>query len=360
MFQPGHVVRGIDFSDDPLLQGRMFSYLDTQINRHGGPNFEQLPINAPVVPIHNNNRDGAGQMLIHANMYPYSPNSFSVLKQANKNRGRGFFTSPSRRVSGPLTRSKSSTFEDHFTQPRLFFNSLNPTEQQFLINAISFETSQLKNDAVKQNVLTRFNQIDNSIAQKLADVLGMPAPGPDPRFYHDNTTIGVSAVDSPLKSIAGFKVAYLTTSASASSGLELKTSFTKDNITLVVVAEKLVPGVDATYSVTDATGFDGLIIGNGASALLSNNYGPATGAWYPAGRPSQIVLDAYRYGKPVGIANGEEFASLVPDLASHIAGPGVYVYGQAGATGTVSDLAAAMKNGLRHFKFLDRFAAHGL
>jgi catalase len=66
-FQPGHIVRGIDFTEDPLLQGRIFSYLDTQINRHGGPNFEQLPINRPIVPIHNNNRDGAGQNFIHKN-----------------------------------------------------------------------------------------------------------------------------------------------------------------------------------------------------------------------------------------------------------------------------------------------------
>ena len=69
-FQPGHIVRGIDFTEDPLLQGRIFSYLDTQLNRHGGPNFEQLPINRPVIPIHNNNRDGAGQNLIHQNIHP--------------------------------------------------------------------------------------------------------------------------------------------------------------------------------------------------------------------------------------------------------------------------------------------------
>lgn len=70
MFQPGHIVRGIDFSEDPLLQGRLFSYLDTQLNRNGGPNFEQLPINMPRVPFHNNNRDGAGQVYIHKNKYP--------------------------------------------------------------------------------------------------------------------------------------------------------------------------------------------------------------------------------------------------------------------------------------------------
>jgi catalase len=70
MFQPGHIVHGIDFSEDPLLQGRLFSYLDTQLNRNGGPNFEQLPINMPRVPIHNNNRDGASQGFIHTNKYP--------------------------------------------------------------------------------------------------------------------------------------------------------------------------------------------------------------------------------------------------------------------------------------------------
>ena len=70
MFQPGHVVRGVDFTEDPLLQGRLFSYLDTQLNRHGGPNFEQLPINMPRAPIHNNNRDGAGQGFIHRNIHP--------------------------------------------------------------------------------------------------------------------------------------------------------------------------------------------------------------------------------------------------------------------------------------------------
>lgn len=77
MFQPGHIVRGIDFTEDPLLQGRVFSYLDTQLNRHGGPNFEQLPINRPVSPIHNNNRDGAGQNFIHRNIAPCKSSSLS-------------------------------------------------------------------------------------------------------------------------------------------------------------------------------------------------------------------------------------------------------------------------------------------
>ncbi|RFN52619.1 catalase, partial [Fusarium flagelliforme] len=104
MFQPGHIVRGIDFTDDPLLQGRIFSYLDTQLNRHGGPNFEQLPINRPLSPIHNNNRDGAGQNFIHKNTAAYTPNTLNngYPAQANQTQGKGFFTAPGRKVSGNL------------------------------------------------------------------------------------------------------------------------------------------------------------------------------------------------------------------------------------------------------------------
>ncbi|KAJ4304333.1 hypothetical protein N0V88_001946 [Collariella sp. IMI 366227] len=147
MFQPGHIVRGIDFSEDPLLQGRLFSYLDTQLNRHGGPNFEQLPINMPRTPIHNNNRDGAGQGFIHKNASSKLPAP------------RAEASSPPRpRRRRALVRALSPTFDDHWSQPRLFYNSLTPVEQQFLINAIRFETSHVKSATVKQNVLTQLNR----------------------------------------------------------------------------------------------------------------------------------------------------------------------------------------------------------
>lgn len=165
MFQPGHIVRGIDFTDDPLLQGRIFSYLDTQLNRHGGPNFEQLPINRPIVPVHNNNRDGAAQQYIPLNTAAYSPNALNdaAPKQANQTVGRGFFTAPGRTVSGHLVREVSSTFSDVWSQPRLFYNSLIPVEQQFLINAIRFETSQLTSSVVKSNVLIQLNRVSHDL-----------------------------------------------------------------------------------------------------------------------------------------------------------------------------------------------------
>ncbi|KAH8156162.1 hypothetical protein CIB48_g12086 [Xylaria polymorpha] len=276
MFQPGHIVRGVDFTEDPLLQGRIFSYLDTQINRHGGPNFEQLPINRPVVPIHNNNRDGAGQNLIHKNTAAYSPNTLNggFPQQANQTVGRGFFTAPSRTAKGNLVRGLPSSFDDHWSQPRLFYNSLEPVEQQFLINAIRFETSHLQSTAVKENVLQQLNKISNDVAVRVAAALGLDAPKPDPTFYHDNTTAGISITNTTLPTVATLKAK------------QLKEGLTASGLVPTIVAERLASGVDKTYSAADATDFDAVVIVSGADAagvfdLTRNSLSPL----YPPMRP---------------------------------------------------------------------------
>lgn len=395
-FQPAHIVRGVDFSDDPLLQGRIFSYLDTQLNRHGGPNFEQLPINLPRIPVHNNNRDGAGkflsyhsfartvaltsltgQMWIHGNTAAYSPNTVNggSPKQATQQQGRGFFTAPKRSVGGNLVRNVASTFkQDYWSQPRLFLNSLLPHEQQFLINAIRFETAHLKSETVKKNVLEQLNKISNEVATQVAKVLGLAAPAPDSKFYHDKKTASVSTFANKLLSLKGLKVGYLTTATSASSAADIKASLAKEGVALVVVAEYLATGVDMTYSSADATAFDGIIVAAGALKLFSNSPNAAS-TLYPAGRPMQVLTDSYRYGKPVGFLG--DASSVLPQ--SPIAqGPGVYTQGSgamakgqlynslfrrasnstAGANSTttgVTDMAEALKEGLRTFRFLDRF-----
>lgn len=301
MFQPGHIVRGIDFTDDPLLQGRIFSYLDTQLNRNGGPNFEQLPINRPIVPIHNNNRDGAGQMYIHLNTAAYTPNTLNngSPKQANQTVGNGFFTAPGRTVSGNLVRSVSSTFADVWSQPRLFYNSLLPTEQQFLINAMRFEVSHLTSQTVKNNVIVQLNRVDNDLAKRVAKVVGVADPSPDPRYYNNNSTAFVSIFNETLMKADGLKIGYLTTTTSnhSSQASSLKSSFATSNVDLVVVAETLSNGIDMTYSAADASGFDGIIVGDGTESLFTGAGLPST---YPAGRPEQIVQSGYRWGKPMG------------------------------------------------------------
>ncbi|KAI0506778.1 catalase [Xylaria bambusicola] len=356
MFQPGHIVRGIDFTEDPLLQGRIFSYLDTQINRHGGPNFEQLPINRPVIPIHNNNRDGAGQNLIHKNTAAYSPNTLNggFPQQANQTSGRGFFTAPSRTVSGNLVRGLSSTFNDHWSQPRLFYNSLEPIEQQFLINAIRFETSNLQSTSVKENVLRQLNRVSNDVAVRVASALGMKAPAPDSKYYHDNTTAGLSITKDKLPTIATLKVGILASIASNSSALnqanQLKQRFTADGLTATIVAERLTSGVDKTYSAADATDFDALVVAAGADTAGIFDI-TSSSPFYPPMRPLQIATSAFLFGKPVAYFGGSSPSQMLRagGFSSDVSA-GVFV------GGNLDEMVKAVEDGLRTFKFTSRFA----
>ncbi|KAL2133394.1 hypothetical protein VTI74DRAFT_2437 [Chaetomium olivicolor] len=352
MFQPGHIVRGIDFSEDPLLQGRLFSYLDTQLNRHGGPNFEQLPINMPRIPIHNNNRDGAGQGFIHTNIYPYTPNTLNkgFPLQANQTNGRGFFTAPGRAATGDLVRALSPTFDDHWSQPRLFYNSLTPVEQQFLINAIRFETSHIKSTTVKHNVIAQLNRVSHDIAVRVAQALGLETPAPDGRFYHNNVTAGISIFNNgtlpTIKTLRIGVLASVNVEASLLQAGQLKESFAKDGVVVTVVGETLGQAVDQTYSAADATGFDGVVVADGAEGLFEA--GGKGSPLYPAGRPGQVVVDAYRWGKPVG-ALGNKGEKVLKGVGVPVGGPGVYS-GKA-----VDEFVKGFEEGLGRFRFTDRF-----
>ncbi|KID91003.1 catalase [Metarhizium guizhouense ARSEF 977] len=351
MYQPGHIVRGVDFTDDPLLQGRIFSYLDTQLNRHGGPNFEQLPINRPVVPIHNNNRDGAAQNLIHKNTAPYIPNSVNkgFPKQANRTQGKGFFTAPGRQASGALERRRSSTFQDHWSQPRLFFNSITPIEQQFLVDAIRFETSGLTRE-VQQNVLVQLNRISHDIAVRVGKTLGLEAPAPDDTYYHDNTTQGLSIFGQELPTIATLRVGVLVSTESSDSLTQantLKEQFNASKVTVVTVGESRVDGIDQTYTSAEAVGFDGIIVTDGAEKLFDPKN---KSTLFPPGRPLQIVVDGYNWGKPVGFLGK---ARDVLGAAGASEGAGVFI------KDGPADIVEEFKKGLATFKFTDRFAQDG-
>ncbi|TGJ79523.1 hypothetical protein E0Z10_g9241 [Xylaria hypoxylon] len=356
MFQPGHIVRGVDFTEDPLLQGRIFSYLDTQINRHGGPNFEQLPINRPVIPIHNNNRDGAGQNLIHKNTAAYSPNTLNggFPQQASQTNGRGFFTAPSRTVSGNLVRGLSSTFSDHWSQPRLFYNSLEPVEQQFLINAIRFETSHLQSTAVKENVLQQLNRVSNDVAVRVATSLGMKAPVPDPKYYHQNTTKGISITKDKLPTIATLKVGILASVVGNANAMDqakkLKERFTAAGLIATIVAERLTSGVDKTYSAADATDFDAVVVAAGADAAGVFNLTPGS-PLYPPMRPLQIATSAYLFGKPVAYFGATSPSQMLraAGFTSNSASAGVFV------SKDLDQMAKSIEDGLRTFKFTSRF-----
>ena len=177
-FCAAHVVPGIDFTNDPLLQGRLHSYVDTQISRLGGANFHELPINTPVAPIHNNQRDGMHRQQINRGRVNYEPNSLAggCPFQAGV---RGFVSVPEA-AHGNQVRGKPELFADHYSQARLFWISQTPVEQAHIIHAFRFELTRVQTPAVRKRVLAALVNVDAELAAAVAASLGMDVPEPLP------------------------------------------------------------------------------------------------------------------------------------------------------------------------------------
>jgi catalase len=175
-FHIGHVVPGIDFTNDPLLQGRLFSYTDTQLIRLGGPNFQEIPINRPIVPVHNNQRDGFMRQTINKGKASYNPNSIGGNFPAQAKASEGGFTSYPERIDARKVRARSKSFMDHFSQARLFFNSQSDPEKNHIIDAFSFELGKVKMVAIRQRMLGILSLIDKNLAAEVAFALRMPVP----------------------------------------------------------------------------------------------------------------------------------------------------------------------------------------
>ncbi len=174
-FHVGHVVRGIEITDDPLLHARLFSYLDTQLTRLAGPNFNQIPINRPLAPVNDNHRDGFHQQAVHHGRTPYLPNGVGggCPFLADPVADRGYMHVP-RPVVGPITRERFQG-DDH-TQAAMFFHSLTPIEQEHLIQAFTFELGKVDVPAVVDRMILRLAQVDRDLAGRVAEGLGAVVP----------------------------------------------------------------------------------------------------------------------------------------------------------------------------------------
>ena len=175
-FLPGHIIPGIDFTNDPLLQGRLFSYRDTQLSRLGGPNFNQIPINRPVVPTHNNQRDGMMQTEIVKGQTAYFPNSLSSGCPHLAKIAEGGFHSYEERIDAKKIRNRSESFNDHFSQPALFYRSLAEWEKQHVADAYTFELGKCNHDHIKERMLWLIAQIDEDLAHQIAKGIGLAIP----------------------------------------------------------------------------------------------------------------------------------------------------------------------------------------
>ncbi|MAL98205.1 MAG: catalase HPII [Alteromonadaceae bacterium] len=178
-FSPGHVVPGIDFSNDPLLQGRLFSYLDTQMLRLGGPNFHEIPINRPVCPFHNNQRDSMHRQTINTGQASYEPNSIDGgwPKETPPGPENGGFESHHERIDAHKIRARSDSFGDHYSQAQLFWNSQSDVEKEHIIAAYAFELSKVKRPYIRERVITEIlPNISVDLARAVGKMHGLDAP----------------------------------------------------------------------------------------------------------------------------------------------------------------------------------------
>jgi catalase len=268
-FHPGHIVPGIDFTPDPLLQGRLFSYLDTQLIRLGGPNFHEIPINRPVCPMRNFQRDGHMRMAVPEGRVAYEPNSLDP-SSPRENPVRGFASFPDPEA-GPKLRQRPESFADHYSQARQFWRSMTPPEQSHIVSAFTFELSKVETMAVRTRMLGHLDLIEPELGARVATAMNMKGqadritPAVKPRDDLEPSP-ALSIVAKAPASIKGRTFAALVTEGSDAGAVDaLRQALKKEGAKLKLVApkigrlgDKLVP--DAIIDGAPSVLFDGVVL----------------------------------------------------------------------------------------------------
>jgi catalase len=245
-FHPGHVPPGIDFSNDPLLQGRLFSYTDTQLSRLGGPNFHELEINRPKCPMHNFQRDGIHRQAVPKGRVAYEPNSLDPAGP-RESPERGFTTFAAQNATeeqGDKLRIRPERFADHYSQARMFFRSMSEPEQRHIVSAFSFELAKVETVAIRTRMLGHLMIIDKALGSAVEQALGMEGmadaitPAQDPIDMELSPTL--SLIKKAVPTLTGRKVAVLVTDGTDDALLAaLKKAVEKEGALLAIIAPKI-------------------------------------------------------------------------------------------------------------------------
>jgi catalase len=359
-FCAAHIVPGLDFSNDPLLAGRIHSYTDTQISRLGGPNFHEIPINAAVAQTHNNQRDGMHRQAINRGRVAYEPNSLGggCPFQA----GAAGFTSFREPPQGDKVRGSAERFADHYTQATLFYNSQSPIERAHILRGFRFELTKVQTPAIRERVVASLANVDVGLAKALAKALGMATlPKPLPKAL--KASVKPEVTSSPALSIfsqpgdgsirtrrIAIMVADGVDGAAAQAlhaglaakgavpryvGVRLGTVSTEDGDTLEA---------EGSLETMPSVLFDALIIPGGKEAITTlGNVGHA----------AEFIKDQYRHCKPI-LALGAgvdlvEHAGVPVKLPSGEPDPGMLVGRHASAASALPDFVKALSQH-RHFE----------
>ena len=333
-FHTGNLVPGIEVTNDPLMQARLFSYLDTQLTRLGGPNFSQLPVNQPHCPVNDMLRDGMHQSAIHTGLAAYQPNSIDGGQPLVATAADGGYVQTPRPVEGPVVRSSPVSFEDHFTQPAMFYRSLTPLEQAHLVEAFTFELGKCYEQAIKERELQVLANVDADLCAQVAAGLGLPVPSGSPAA---DTALSpaLSQVVTEPGPIAGRKIGIIADAGADLAGIAaIRKAAAKLGATALVIAPvggALGSGartetVDRTLLTTRSVEFDALVVADGTA--------PAADI-----KLTVLLQEAFRHCKALG-AWGD--GTKVLEVAGIAAGaPGVVTSNAAGKSFT-DQLAAAV------------------
>lgn len=301
-FHLGHIVRGITFTDDPLLQGRLFSYTDTQVNRMNGANYMQTPINVPHNPVHNNQRDGYSQHRVFKGKVAYYPNKLQDNTPAVVSERDGGYLEYPEKVSGHEQRGKHGKFLDHFSQAQLFYNSITTAEQQQVVDGARFEIGKCNSEMVRENMIGYLNNIDNNLAIRVATSLGAKPPK-DLYPNANKTTINLSIENYPHpKNIKAKKVAILT-----APGIDVKEATAMFDLLRnkgayvdfvgLKMGDQDGLNITQTYITTASVLYDAVYVPSGTQEAFDKLASDISA--FPYDEPASFILDTYRHGKPI-------------------------------------------------------------
>ena len=312
-FNPGHVVPGIDFTSDPLLQGRLFSYTDAQGSRLGGPNGHELPINRSLCPVHNFQRDGWARSTVPRGAVSYEPNTLGNGSEFRVDGGHQGFQSHEETIESPKLRRRSPSFDDHFSQAVLFWNSQSPAEKEHIVTAFQYELARVQTPAIRQRVVDTLAHVDARLARKVAEPLALAPPDAKAAagragFRESKARLAIEASPSlsmeppagTSGSIATRRVAVLAAAGVEIGALKIIQQALQDaGAVCCVIADHLgvvstssgqqLP-VDHSFMSTSSVLFDAVLVPGGpahAQALARS------------GNAVHFLLEAYRHCKPI-------------------------------------------------------------
>ena len=318
-FNTTNIVPGVDFSDDPLLQGRNFSYPDTQLSRLGSLNFTEMPINQPLAPVSNNQREAHMRRTINKGRVSYAPASLDGHSPEEATPKRGGFVSYPEQVSGPKVRERSESFGDYYGQARLFWNSMTPPEKEHITKALQFELSKVETRAVRQRMLGHLEKINGVLASQVGAALGETTGAAMPSGTADSAseTHVLAAATSPTTasggaqhskalsmegqpgSARGRKVAILAAAGVDAGQVQalqqaLKAHGASSDVVGPHLGKLNGTGVEATktFANTSSVLYDAVFVPGGHSKAAVTQMGDARA----------LVAEAYKHAKAVGAA----------------------------------------------------------